>query len=48
MKRYKVTIETLNHQVFQYEVNSNSSSAKLCDKIFNQTPNIRGVEVIPI
>jgi hypothetical protein len=47
MKTFKVTIETLDHQVFQYEVNSNSSSTKLCDKIFNQTPNVRGVDVRP-
>lgn len=47
MKTYQVTIETLDNQVFQYEVNSNSSSSTLCNKIFNQTPNVRGVDVRP-
>jgi len=46
--KYRVTIETLNDHVFQYEVDSNSSSASLCDKIFNETPNIRGVDVRPV
>jgi hypothetical protein len=43
--KYRVTIETLDHQVFQYDVESSSKSSTLCERIFNQTPNVRSVEV---
>lgn len=48
MKTFKVTIETLSGEYHQYEVKSNSNCAKLCDSIFNQTPNVRGVTVDPV
>lgn len=47
MKTYTVTIETLDHQYHQYNVTSKSTCAKLCESIFNQTPNVRGVDVRP-
>lgn len=45
--KYQVTIKTLNYQMFQYEVDSNSTSDQLATSIFNQTPNVRGVTVTP-
>lgn len=45
--KYRVTIETLDYQVFQYDVESPSKSSILCERIFNQTPNVRSVEVNP-
>jgi hypothetical protein len=45
--KYKVTIETLNGECFQETMESNSKSSVLCDRIFNQTPNVRSVEVKP-
>jgi hypothetical protein len=45
--KYKVLIETLDHQVFVQEVESRSKSDVLCERIFNQTPNVRSVEVKP-
>lgn len=44
-KKYKITIETLNGDRHQYEVESKSTSGKLCDRIFNRTPNVRRVTV---
>lgn len=48
MKLYQVTIETLHGEYHQYQVESKSTCAKLCDSIFNQTPNVRGVDVRPL
>lgn len=45
--KYRVTIETLDYKVFQYDVESSSKSCTLCERIFNQTPNVRSVEVNP-
>jgi len=45
--KYTVTIETLDHQFVQYEVESKSKSSTLCEQIFNRTPNVRGVDVVP-
>ena len=44
---YIVTIETLSGQCFQEIVETNSESSVLCECIFNQTPNVRSVEVNP-
>jgi len=44
---YIVTIETLNGEYFQEIVETNSESSVLCEHIFNQTPNVRSVEVNP-
>jgi len=44
---YIVTIETLNGECFQEIVETNSESSVLCERIFNQTPNVRSVEVNP-
>ena len=44
---YQVTIQTLNHQNFQYTVWSDSTVENLTAHIFNQTPNVRGVTVTP-
>jgi hypothetical protein len=43
--KYKITIETLNGDKHQYEVESKSTSDKLCDSIFNRTPNVHRVTV---
>lgn len=45
MKEYKVVIETLSGQIFTDIVQSKSTSSTLCERIFNQTPNVRSVEV---
>jgi len=45
--KYCITIETLDRQVFQYDVESSTKSSTLCERIFNQTPNVRSVEVNP-
>lgn len=42
---YKITIRTLDNQRFSYEVKSNCKSDTLCERIFNQTPNVREVSV---
>lgn len=43
--KYSVTIRTLTGQVFTDVVKSNCRSDTLCERIFNQTPNVRSVEV---
>lgn len=43
--KYKITIETLNGDRHQYEMESSSTSGKLCDRIFHRTPNIYRVTV---
>lgn len=43
--KYHVLIETLDNEVFIEEIESNSKSSVLCERIFNQTPNVRSVEV---
>ena len=47
MKTYKVTIETLDHQEYEFDAYSCLSSEDLTAHIFNQTPNVRGVTVTP-
>lgn len=42
---YKITIRTLNGEEHCYDVSSNSDSDCLCQAIFNQTPNVRQVQV---
>lgn len=44
-KKYKITIETLNGDKHQYELESKRTSGSLCDSIFNRTPNVRRVTV---
>ena len=46
-KKYTVTIETLDDKVFQHTIESKLKSSTLCEQIFNQTPNVRGVDVKP-
>lgn len=43
--KYQVTIQTLNHSYTQYDVESNLPAENLTAHIFNQTPNVRGVNV---
>jgi hypothetical protein len=42
---YHVMITTLDGQVHSYDVESKSKSSTLCERLFNQTPNVRSVEV---
>ena len=43
--RYRITIETLDGQRFVDYARSRCNSDTLCERIFNQTPNVRRVEV---
>jgi hypothetical protein len=45
--RYKVTIETLDGKWFVDHVTARCNAETLSIRIFNQTPNVRGVEVCP-
>jgi len=42
---YHIKITTLDGQVHSYDVKSKSKSDMLCERIFNQTPNVHRVEV---
>ena len=43
--KYHVLIETLDGQAYAQVIESNSKSDAICDQIFNETPNVRSVEV---
>ena len=43
--KYHVLIETLDGQAYTQVIESNSKSDAICDQIFNETPNVRSVEV---
>ena len=43
--KYQVLIETLDGQTFTQMIESNSDSNGICERIFNETPNVRSVEV---
>jgi hypothetical protein len=47
IKKYQVTIKTLNHEEYEYGAYSCLSEEELTTHIFDQTPNVRGVTVTP-
>lgn len=42
---YHIKITTLDGQVHSYDVESKSKSSTLCQRLFDQTPNVHRVEV---
>jgi hypothetical protein len=44
--KYQVLIETIDGQSFVETIDSNSDTNSICERIFNQTPNVRSVEVV--
>jgi hypothetical protein len=44
--KYRVLIETMDGESFVKTIDSNSDSTVICEQVFDETPNVRSVEVI--